>query len=299
MRWIIVSIGTLVFLALVVIVLLLFPVVQTWIAGIVSKKLSDDLGITVRIERVEIRPFAMNRFHGVFIADLNGDTLIAVDELRIRGLRIDTKEQRIRVRRLELYDTRFALATRKGDTQSNLTNLLDKLASEDTTSGGADWKVQCNELDIQRLHFSFNSGNSERLPFGVDFKHVDVNTADIIGENVRVAGDSVLIDLHRLSMKDHSGFVLEELSGATQVSPRGIRIAGMRIKTPGSELNGNLKFDSQSFADFDEFETNVHMRVELDSSHVQFSDVALFAPELQSPRYAAELRGAIALRRQR
>ena len=291
MRWIIVSIGTLMFLAVVLLVLLLFPVVQTWLAGIVSKRVSEDLGITVRIDRLEIRPFAMNRLHGVFVADLRGDTLLAVDELRIRGLRVNIDEQRIRVRRLELYDTRFALATMKGDTQSNLTNLLDKLASGDTTSSGADWKVQCKELDIQRLHFSFNSGNSERLPFGVDFKHVDVNTADIIGKNVSVAGDSVLIDLERISLKDHSGLVLEELSGSTHVSPRGIRIAGMRIKTPGSELNGNLKFASESFADFDAFETNVRMRVELDSSHVQFSDIALFAPDLQGVEFPLGISG--------
>ena len=159
-RWIVVSISTVVFLAVVLLVLLLFPVVQTWLAGIVSKRVSEDLGITVRIDRLEIRPFAMNRLHGVFVADLRGDTLLAVDELRIRGLRVNIDEQRIRVRRLELYDTRFALATMKGDTQSNLTNLLDKLASGDTTSSGADWKVQCHELDIQRLHFSFNSGSS-------------------------------------------------------------------------------------------------------------------------------------------
>jgi hypothetical protein len=290
-RWTMLFIVSLVFLVVVVVVLLLYPAVQTWIAGILSEKLSKDLGITVRIERVEIRPFAMNRLHGVFIADLRGDTLIAVDELRIRGVKLNAEEHRIRVRRLELYDTRFALARAKGDAHSNLTNLLEKLASKDTTKGGAAWKVQCNDLDIQRLHFSLNDENSEPLPFGVDFKHVDVNTADVIGRNVRVAGDSILMDLDRISLRDRSGLVLEELSGATQVSPRGIRIAGMRIKTPGTELNGDLKFDTESFADFDEFETNVHMHVELDSSHVQFSDIALFAPDLQGVEFPIGISG--------
>ena len=290
-RWTILVIVSLLFIVLVIIVLLLYPVVQTWIAGFLSNKLSRDLGITVRIERVEIRPFAMNRLHGVFIADLNGDTLLAVDELRIRGLRIDTEEQRIQVRRLELHDTRFALGKAQGDAHSNLTNLLEKLASEDTTSGGGDWKIRCNELDIQRLHFSFHDANIEPLPFGVDFDHVDVNTADIIGQNVRIAGDSVLVDLERISLRDRSGLVLEELSGATQVSPRGIRIAGMRIRTPGTELNGNLKFDTESFADFDDFENRVRMRVELDSSHVEFADVALFAPDLQGVEFPVGLKG--------
>lgn len=290
-RWTFLVIVSLLFIVLVVIVLLLYPVVQTWIAGIVSRKLSEDLGITVRIERVEIRPLAMNRLHGVFIADLNGDTLIAVDELRIRGLRIDAEEQRIKVRRLELHDTRFALAKAQGDAHSNLTNLLERIASKDTSSSGADWKVQCGELDIRRLHFSFHDGNADTLPFGVDFHHVDVNTADIVGKEVRVAGDSILVDLEKISLRDRSGLVLDELSGGTKVSPRGIRIDGMRIRTPDSELVGDLKFETESFADFDEFETNVHMRVDLDSSRVEFADIALFAPDLQGIRFPIMVSG--------
>lgn len=279
------------FLLVVVSVLLLYPVVQTWIAGIVSDKLSKDLGITVRIERVEIRPFAMNRLHGVFVADLRGDTLLAVDELRIRGLKLDTKAERITVRRLELHDTRFALARVEGDAHSNLTNILDKMASDDTTKGTADWKIACTELDIRRLHFTYHDGNIDPIPFGVDFDHVDVNTADIIGHDVRVAGDSILVQLEKIALRDHSGLVLDELSGDTKVSPRGISIAGMRMRTPGTDLRGNLRFETNSFGDYDAFETNVLMRVELDSSHLQFADVALFAPDLQGVDFRIGLRG--------
>jgi hypothetical protein len=49
--------------------------------------------------------------------------------------------------------------------------------------------------------------------------------------------------------------------------------------------------DSESFADFDAFETNVRMRVELDSSHVQFADIALFAPDLQGVEFPLDLSG--------
>ncbi|MBK9760299.1 MAG: translocation/assembly module TamB [Flavobacteriales bacterium] len=291
MRWTVLTIVTILFLFLVITVLLLYPVVQTWIAGILSDKLSKDLGITVRIERVELRPFAMNRLHGVFIADLHGDTLIAVEELRIRGLKVDPTAERITVRQLELHDARFALAKIQGDPHSNLTNILNKLASDDTTKGTADWKIHCGELDIQRLHFSFIDGNRDREPYGVDFDHVDVNTADIHGTDVRMAGDSILLDLQGISLRDHSGLVLEELSGRTQVCPRGIRIAGMRLKTPGTDLHGQLHFETTSLADFDEFETNVFMRVDLDSSRLQFSDIALFAPGLQGVDFPVMVSG--------
>lgn len=291
LRWFFWTVAVLVFLFVVISVLLLYPVVQTWIAGIVSDRLSKELGITIRIERVEIRPLAMNRLHKVFVADLHGDTLLAVDELRIRGLRIDPAAERITVRRLELYDTRFALAKAEGDAHSNLTNILDQLAGSDTTAGSADWKIGCEDLDIQRLHFSFHDANIEPIPFGVDFDHVDVNTADIRGKQVRVAGDSILVMLERIALREQSGLVLEELSGNTVVSPRGISIAGMRLRTPESDLRGELRFRTDSFADYDLFETNVRMRLDLDSSRVQFKDIAYFAPDLEGMELAIGVAG--------
>jgi hypothetical protein len=124
---------------------------------VVSKrKLSEDLGITVRIDRLEIRPFAMNRLHGVFVADLRGDTLLAVDELRIRGFRVNI--ERTAHPRAPAGVVRHALRTSlpmKGDTQSNLTNLLDKLASDDTTSSGADWKVAVQRIGYPTAALQF------------------------------------------------------------------------------------------------------------------------------------------------
>jgi len=290
-RWTIVAIGTLLFLVVVVMILLLYPVVQTWIAGIVGRKLSEDLGFTIRIERVELRPFALNRLHGVYIGDLRGDTLIAVDELRIRGLKLDTKGHVVKARRVELYDARFNLAKAPGDAHSNLTNLIEKLASADTSSGGAPWTVVCGEFDIQRFRFKFTDHNEDLSPFGVDFDHVDVNTADIRGTDLHVAGDSIMAFLEQVSFHERSGLVVDELSGLTHVSPRGITIEGMRLCTPESWLLGDLKFTTDSWADHDDFITNVRMRLVLGESRLQFADIAWFATDLQGIDLPIDLSG--------
>lgn len=291
MRWSLLTVVSLLFLGLLVFTLLLFPVVQTYIGRQLSERLSRDLGITVRIERIEIRPFGPNRLHKVFITDLKGDSLLAADEIRLRGARLDRDHHLVTVRSLELHDARFRLDRAEGDEHTNLKLLLAKLASDDTTSAGEPWRITCASVDIRRLHFSMNDHNVPQLPFGVDFKHLDVNTADVVGQNLRVAGDSVLISLERISLRDRSGLVLEELSGNTKVSPRGIRISGMRLKTPGTDLRGDLKFSTTSFADLDEFDTNVGIRLDLDSSRVQFSDIALFATDLQGIDLPIGLKG--------
>ncbi|MFT3885880.1 MAG: translocation/assembly module TamB domain-containing protein [Flavobacteriales bacterium] len=297
-RWVSWSIAAVLFLVVLISILLLYPVVQTWLAQQLSTKLSKDLGTTIRIERVELRLFGTERLHGVFIADLKGDTLIAADEIRVRRVRLSLSTHRVSAGRLELHRARFNLAKAEGEQHSNLTDLLDKLAGSDTTSGGAEWRIGCSDVDIQDLHFTYHDANVQPLPFGVDFDHVDVTQAFIQGRDLRLAGDSVLLDIGRIALRDHSGLVLDTLSGATRISPRGIRINDLLLRTPGTRLAGDLEMYTDSFADYSSFTDHVRLKVDLEPSRVQFADIALFAPGLEGMdlpvRVSGHVRGTVA-----
>ena len=281
---------------------LMTPAVQTELAQRISAKLSEKLGAELRIERLELRLFGPNRLHGVFIADLKGDTLVAADEIWIRGLKIHTKRHVLEARRIELHRSRFAMDRMADDPHSNLTNLLNKLAAPsgtDTVAAPA-WTIRCAQVDIRELHYSFNDEHSTRIPFGVDVSHVDIPSADIIGRDFLLAGDSVLFHFDRLSFTDHSGLVVEQLSGAVRVAPHGIRVNGLHLITGpqqkgsiGSDLRGDLDLRSEDLGDFDEFNTRVFMYARLDSSRLQFADVALFAPDLEGADYPIALKGRV------
>lgn len=281
---------------------LITPAVQTWLARQVSASLSRELGAELRIDRVELRLFGPNRFHGVFVADLNGDTLVAADEIWVRGLKIHRQARVIEARRVEVHRSRFALERAKGDAHSNLTNLLMKVpgpAGTDTTAS-APWTVRCAQVDIRAFHFSYNDGNRPVLPFGVDMDHVDIPSAEILGRDLRFAGDSVLFQFDGLSFTDRSGLAVDRLTGAARVAPRGIRMKGMHLVTGpqhrgsvGSDIQGDLDLQSTDLADFDDFNTKVRMVARLDSSRLQFADVALFAPDLEGMDYALSLKGKV------
>lgn len=281
--------------------LLLLPVVQTRLAQWLSGRLSDDLGTSIRIERVELRLFGANRLHGLYIADLNGDTLIAADEVWLRGVRVKPNERLFEASRLELYRSRFALLKDSGNVQSNLTLLLEKLSGTDTATTAAEpWRIQCRSVDIRELHFSYADANIDPIPYGVDVDHVDIPSANIRGHDLLFSGDSVLIGLEEVSLADRSGLVVEHLSGAARVSGKGVRIKDLHLVTGpqiagavGSDLRGDLDLRSIRFSDFDEFNTRVMMEARLDSSRLQFADVALFAPDLQGVDLPITLRGNI------
>ncbi|MBS0225633.1 MAG: hypothetical protein JSS25_04735, partial [Proteobacteria bacterium] len=292
----------LIFLVVITVVALLMPAVQTELARRLSAKLSADLGAELHIDRVELRIFGPNRLHGVFIADLKGDTLIAADEIWVRGLRVHPKAHAVSVKRLELHRSRFALERAADDLHSNLTNLLDKLfppTAADTTAS-APWRIRCREVDIRQLHFTFHDGHYAPLPFGVDFSHVDIPAADIIGRELLVAGDSVCFIFDKLAFADRSGLVVRQLGGQARIAPRGIRVQGLHLVTAprpdgaaGTDLRGDLDLRTKDLGDLEEFTSRVHIDARIDSSRLQFADVALFAPDLRGLEFEMGLTGHV------
>jgi len=289
--------GMLVLISLLAIVafavIMQLPPVQNWVAQRLAGIASERLGVDVRIGQLSISPIGGMLLEQVYVADLNGDTLLTLNTLRVHGVRIHPRSRLIKVSHVALRGGRFALATAAGDGHSNLTNLLAKLASSDSSAGGDPWSVRCGRYHIDAFHFSFHDANIPAKAFGVDFKHVDIPDVHIIGNGLRIAGDSIQTHLKRVSFSEHCGLRLDELSGTTTVSGRGIIINGMALRTPMSSIAGELALRTTSWADFDDFTQNVMMRLELDSSRLDFADIAWFAPELEGIRLPITLSGRI------
>lgn len=284
--------GVLLLLA-AILLLMQWPPIQNWVADRVAAFASDRLGAEVRIGHISISPLGGLVLQEVYLGDLRGDTLIAANTLSVFGVRIHPRAHVVKLSALELRGARFALATASGDIHSNLTNLLAKLASSDTSAAGEPWSIHCGRFLIDRFHFSFNDANVPVQRFGVDFKHIDIPDAHIAGSGLSVAGDSIHAHFKALSFTERCGLRLEELSGTTTVGGRGITIHGMALRTTNSALRGELALRSTTFADFDDFTQKVVMRVMLDSSQLDFADVAWFAPELEGMRLPIQLSGKV------
>ena len=275
--------------------LLFLPGVQTWLAHTMGERLSARFGTTFRIERIEIRPFGENRLHGVFVADLNGDTLIAADELWLRYPSISLSQRRMSLRTLELDRGVFHLRTAEGTTRSNLTELLDHMTGTDTSASdtSAGWRIVCRRINVRDMHFSYHDANIEPIPFGVDFDHVDVGQADIAAHDLRIDGGVIEAVLDSVALRERSGLVVERLRAKARVSGTGIHLDDLHLRTPDSDIHGRLTLGTESYASYDDFNNLVQMRADIDSALVEFADIALFAPDLQGMRLPVRVAGQV------
>ena len=280
-------------LVLLVAVLLLWSPVQTRAVGWLSDKASQALGTEVRVGRVAISLSGQLVLERIYVADLDADTLIAVGSLRVKGLRIHPRAHLVRMTGFDLDSVRFRLRTPTGGTKSNLTLLLDQLGEGDTTSASEDWTIRCARFNIEALHFTFDDTNVPRIPFGVDFNHVGVTHAHIAGRGLEVIGDSIVADLNRLHLVEQGGLEVAELSGRTAVSGKGIHIQDLHLRTPVSSADGEMRFRTGGWVDYNTFNESVVMDVDLDTARINFSDIALFAPELEGVNYPVVASGRV------
>ncbi|MBX2973374.1 MAG: hypothetical protein KF797_09740, partial [Flavobacteriales bacterium] len=293
LRWIGILLASAVVLFVLGALLLLWSPVQTRVVAWLSAKASAELGTEVSIGRVAISLRGQLVLDRIYVEDLDGDTLIAAGSLRVKGLRIHPRAHVVAMGGLDLIGARFALRTPAGQPKSNLTLLLDRLGESDTTASGEDWTIRCKRFNIEEFHFSFHDANVEPIPFGVDVDHVEVTHAHIAGRSLEVIGDSIMADLYRFQLVEKGGLVVEELSGQTTVSGKGIHIQDLRLRTPLSSAQGELRFISANWRAYNNFNEEVVMRAELDTAHVDFADIALFAPGLEGISYPIDVSGRV------
>ena len=273
--------------------LLLWPPVQNKVVHWLGDKATERLGTDVRVGRVMISPWGQILLEDVFVADIEGDTLFMVGSLRVKSLRVHPRSRIIKVGGLVLSDARFALETPVGGTKSNLTLLLDRLGSADTTASEESWVILCKRFNIQELHFSYNDRNLEPIPFGVDFSHIDVTHATIAGNDFIMLGDSIHAMLREFRLNEQSGLRVDELSGGTAVTSRGIVVEGMQLRTPTSHATGRFAMATTKWTDYDRFNELVEMDLDLDTSRIDFKDIAFFVPELEGVDYPIRLSGHV------
>ncbi|MCB0557900.1 MAG: translocation/assembly module TamB domain-containing protein [Lewinellaceae bacterium] len=118
----------------------------------------------------------------------------------------------------------------------------------------------------------------------LDFKHLDVYDINIGIDYFSFCSDSLDFEgqVRQLSLRDLSGFVLENLSVEQgRVWCKGVELNGLKLKTPYSEIGDTLIFKYNAYEDFTDFPNRVRMYGYLDHAQVRLRDIMTFATGLK------------------
>ena len=274
-------------------VLIQFSPFQTWLAKQLTQYLSDELKTTITIDKVHVDFLAGFTLTGVYMEDLHKDTLLYADQIELRVKDFSSADRKIIIKRIELDKAKFHLNLYSGEKHDNIFFLIEYFSGNDTTTqtSEAAWDIRFENIKLTNVSFKRWIEGDSVSPVGINFS--DLAIRDINGEmkNMFFSGDSLFVDIKKLSFYEKSGFKIDDFHTDAKIASDQMSFQSLYIKSPNTEINGNLIFEYDSFADFNWFTKLIHWKADFANTHVSFQDISYFAHDIWGIKNVLSLEG--------
>jgi hypothetical protein len=268
---------------------------QTWLTRRIAGYLSSRLHTRVEVKGVDIDFMKKLVLEGVYVEDLHRDTLLYAGKLKVDISSFSLDKNIFYFNLVRLEDTRFYLKTYKNETALNLDFILKEFASTDTSRGeSAGFYLKRSRLELDNISFRLENENLPRIPFGVDYAHMHVEGLSGRFTNLFIADGTFLFRVRGLTLRERSGFYLQELSSDfVRLSSTEMYLLNLKVKTPDTEVRTDLRFTYSTWSDFKDFNNKVMMNAELGETRVSMADIAYFAPALKGMQNPVSISGEV------
>lgn len=268
---------------------------QTVIVKQYLKSLAKKLDTKITVGHIDVSLFNALILTDLYVEDLHQDTLLFADKLVIDIKEFSYKEKRIILDEVELTNTFFNLQKYKNEKGTNLSFIINHFATNDTTK--SEWFFALNDVTLNKTRFDYDNENFEELKAGVDYNHISITYLDLALSEIDLVNKGIDCKINRLKFFEKSGFQIDELTSEVNVTPSGIITQYLRIKTPYSNIDGNVTFLTDSYADLSNFIEDVKIKSYFNPTEIDFKDICYFAPALnclnKSLNFEGEIKGSV------
>ncbi len=252
-------------------IILSLPVLQTRFAKYATNSINEKYGTHINIDKLEISLISWNTsLKGVYIEDYRKDTLFYVNELTtsILSMRNLTKGK-LEFGDIDVDKIDFKLKTYKDTTITNLEVFIDKLGDGKPRKPGVDpFFFSSSNVEVVNGNFKLIDENRERIEM-LNFKNLNISAKDFL-----ILGPEVLVDIQAMSFNSKLGLKVDKLTTDFKYTKKQMRFDSLSIKTPESEIKGNVVFNYER-KDFLDFLNKVNIVAEFNESTVALNEINL------------------------
>ncbi|MEP6595975.1 MAG: translocation/assembly module TamB domain-containing protein, partial [Ginsengibacter sp.] len=189
---------------------------------------------------------------------------------------------------LDLKSGKFAFKDLNLDRSNIAVSMSNKPAPPPTDQQKKDeaslppFTFTSDDLKITGSNFKLNNTSMPVLNYGMDYGHLDIKDLNLSAKNIFYNVDTLAANIQSGSMKEKSGFVLNELNTDLLYTTTGTSLQNLYIRTPGTLLRNKAVI---SYPSLEQLTTNpglLGLDINLQSSYVLVRDLLLFAPQLRA-----------------
>lgn len=255
--------------------------VQTFLAKEAASWLSEYIGTTVQIDRVEITFFDKVFLDGLFIADQTNDTLAYVQEIKLDFNQLNVLNNPLQLDDVRIKNAVFKIAKYENQESQNFQFILDAFSPKEKREP-SEFSLEVSNFDLVNVDFSFNNYHYPVSEFGIDYNHLATKNLNLNLQDIAVASDKYYANFKTFNFQERSGIALSNFQAKIGFSVDGLAVNDLDMHIGQSDLHAkNLFLKTASCKDYSEFVDKVLLEIDLQKSDVYLEDVAYFAPVLK------------------
>lgn len=259
------------------------PAVQDYIREVGEEELSDLLHTKVSIGKVSIEPFNEVVLQDVQVPDQKGDSLFTIDKVGA-GLSLYNliKDQRLVFTYAEVVGLKARITKPDKDSPTNMQFIIDAFKPKDNKPP-KKFDLKIYNVVLRKVDASYDLLSAPRKPqdqFDANHLHVTDLKADIVLP--RLKNDDFLINVKRLSLKEKSGFVLQNLVTNVEVTGKMAAARDLVVELPNSVLSlGDVELHYNSLKTMAQDIKEAPIDISISNSYVNLKDLGAFVPKLK------------------
>lgn len=265
--------------------------VQTYFAKKTAAYLANELHTAISLDGLYFDPFSSLVLNGLYIADLDGDTLLYANKLSASLDLWKLHERQIIIKELGISDGRFFV--KRDSNRTNLSFLVDYFSPSSTTSV----QERRMKLDIRAVTVSSSALGYKRLRMpsarsGIDFN--DIQLTELNGDftDIDFANHLFKSTVKNLQFREQSGFRVREMNTLALVDTNSIELRELYLETNRSQLGDYLRLGYDNFSAFRNFIDAVDIELNLDDARIHSKDIEFFAPKVALTHFDVRLSGS-------
>lgn len=261
-------------------VILSLPFVQTSFARYATTEINKEFGTNINIDKLRISLFSWKTsLKGVYIEDYRQDTLFYVDKLSTSILNVrNLVNGKLEFGDIAIERLNFKLKTYQDDKNTNLEVFIDKLESRKAREPGTPpFYFSSSDVEITDSKFKLIDDNRETKEM------LNFNDLNIAASEFSIIGPDVTSDIQKMSFTSARGVMVEKLATEFKYTKKQMRFDSLSIKTPQSNLMGQVIFDYNR-EDFKDFLNKVKIDAQFIESTVALNEVNLLYDQFGSDK---------------
>ena len=272
----------------VVVALLNYSVVQSYLGAAASRYLTKEWGGEVHIGALHAMPFDHLIMNNVRIVSPTNDTLLDVKRLRAgfrhfpfhdNGLWLERVSIRDGLMHLEIFPTET-----DGQVKTNLHYIIDHYThGKPLEPPETPFPIDIKSILLNQVQFRLDLPDVQPWPYeqGVVITHMDWRNIRGRVTSLHVEGEDVLCHPRRLRAIERSGFTVDELNADIHICPTEIAVRDIEARTPGGRLVADVCLKYDGWENMEPYEHNVVHEIQLkEGTHLPVSDIAYWVPTL-------------------